>query len=244
MKYADMIALTGEGAAHPGGFEGTVRLLKAFPFPQGSTILEVGCGTGRTACYLAELGYSVTALDHNPRMLAKARARARVEQADVRFVEGDLAYLPFEDNTFDYVFAESVTLFVDPDAAFSEYARVLAPGGRLFDRELFGKRKNRKLENKMRELYGIHSLPLIGDWVERLRAAGLTHPQVWADEGRAQPLPGTQDAIPWGDPNQILDVSRLMDPEVTDFMEQNQSFISQYGTELSYAVLIGSKPAG
>ncbi|ANS74188.1 hypothetical protein AWM70_06000 [Paenibacillus yonginensis] len=240
MNYAEIIALTGEGAAHPGGFEGTVKLLESIQVPPGAKLLEVGCGTGRTACYLASLGFMVTAVDQNPRMLAKARARARVEEVEVQFLEGDVLHLPFQDKTFDFVFAESVTIFVEPDTALNEYARVLAPGGKLFDRELFATRPNQQLEERMRGLYGIDSLPTVGEWVERLRAAGFRQPMVWAGEGKSPQLFGAQSAA-WYDPHQIMDISQLTNPEVIQFFEQNQAFIRDYGQELGYAVLVGSR---
>ncbi|MFI9526595.1 class I SAM-dependent methyltransferase [Micromonospora rosaria] len=56
------------------------------PAPAGRRLLDVGCGTGRDAGYLAGLGWAVTGLDISPRMLAYARQR----HPDVRFVEADL----------------------------------------------------------------------------------------------------------------------------------------------------------
>jgi len=46
-------------------------------FPPGSSVLELGCGTGTDALLLAEHGVRVTALDTSPGMLALARAKAR-----------------------------------------------------------------------------------------------------------------------------------------------------------------------
>lgn len=41
--------------------------------PVGSAVLDAGCGTGRISLRLAELGYLVTGVDNDPRMLALAR---------------------------------------------------------------------------------------------------------------------------------------------------------------------------
>lgn len=44
--------------------------------PPGARVLDAGCGTGRVAIRLAELGYDVTGVDVDPSMLAVARDRA------------------------------------------------------------------------------------------------------------------------------------------------------------------------
>jgi SAM-dependent methyltransferase len=56
----------------------------------GSRILDAGCGTGRVAIRLAELGYDVVGVDVDASMLAVARREA----PDLLWVQGDLAALP------------------------------------------------------------------------------------------------------------------------------------------------------
>jgi SAM-dependent methyltransferase len=55
----------------------------------GARVLDAGCGTGRVAIELARRGYSVTGVDVDPRMLAKARSLS----AGVDWQEADLADL-------------------------------------------------------------------------------------------------------------------------------------------------------
>lgn len=53
-------------------------------------IIDLGCGTGRHALLLADLGYHVTGVDRSAPMLEKARARAAEKpQAVLSFLEGD-----------------------------------------------------------------------------------------------------------------------------------------------------------
>ncbi|RYG24585.1 class I SAM-dependent methyltransferase [bacterium] len=64
-------------------------LLSLFALPTGSSILDVGCGTGRHAVELAKRGYRVTGIDLSEGMLNVARAKAAVEGVDVKFVQAD-----------------------------------------------------------------------------------------------------------------------------------------------------------
>jgi SAM-dependent methyltransferase len=55
--------------------------------------LDVGCGTGTQAVYLAEHGWQVTAVDAVERALTRARRRAEQRGVEVRWVAGDVASL-------------------------------------------------------------------------------------------------------------------------------------------------------
>src|SRR5437870_6043382 len=62
-------------------------LLSSLPEP-GSSILDVGAGTGAMALLAAELGFRVTALDLSEGMLSKARAKAEDRGLEVGFLLG------------------------------------------------------------------------------------------------------------------------------------------------------------
>jgi SAM-dependent methyltransferase len=55
--------------------------------------LDVGCGTGRDAIYLAKHGWQVTAVDFAGAAIAKARQRAAGESVQVQWVTGDVSSL-------------------------------------------------------------------------------------------------------------------------------------------------------
>jgi SAM-dependent methyltransferase len=56
--------------------------------------LDIGCGTGTQAVYLARLGWRVTAIDAVGRPLARARARAGAAGVAVDWLKADVADLP------------------------------------------------------------------------------------------------------------------------------------------------------
>ena len=56
--------------------------------------LDLGCGTGSHAVYLAGHGWEVTAVDNVERALQQARARATAHEVTVEWVNGDVARLP------------------------------------------------------------------------------------------------------------------------------------------------------
>lgn len=70
---------------------------------QGSTVLDVGTGTGRAALLLAGKGARVSGVDASEEMLAVARQRAAGQHLDVAFAQGDVHALDFADESFDLV---------------------------------------------------------------------------------------------------------------------------------------------
>lgn len=120
---------------HLGGRRATDRLVELCVIEPGSTVLEIGCGVGITACYLARrVGCAVNSIDVNESMVAWARRRAERDGLTDRiaFSVADAHDLPFRDASFDAVISESVTAFVsDRKQAVQEYERVLKPGGRI-----------------------------------------------------------------------------------------------------------------
>ena len=96
--------------------------------PDGCRVLDVGCGTGRLLCLLAERGAVGSGVEVAPEMVAVAR-RAN-PQMDIR--EGTAEDLPFDDGAFDLVVTCLAYHHLDvPEQFLAEAARVLVPGGRL-----------------------------------------------------------------------------------------------------------------
>jgi malonyl-CoA O-methyltransferase len=94
------------------------------------TVLDLGCGTGRHALWLAAAGATVTAVDFSEKMLAEARRKPG--STAIRFLAHDLAEpLPFPAGAFDLVVSGLVLEHLrDLDAFFGEVRRVLRADGR------------------------------------------------------------------------------------------------------------------
>jgi ubiquinone/menaquinone biosynthesis C-methylase UbiE len=158
-SYLDMLAEIGY-ARHIGGKGATDRLIKKANIKKGSKVLDVGCGLGKTSCRLAtEQGCTVTGIDIMPKMITQAKLTAKKAGVGdkVTFMEGDARKLPFEDNSFDTVLVESVTIFVEDIArAIAEYNRVVKPGGAVCDNEVCITRKSTdELKNDIKDLEAI-----------------------------------------------------------------------------------------
>jgi arsenite methyltransferase len=118
---------------HMGGIGATDEIAELCQIGEASYVLDVGCGAGVTACYLAkEYGCRVVGVDILAKMVERSRERAvklGVEDR-VEFRVADAQELPFEDEIFDTVLTESVTAFPkDKPKAVKEYARVTKTGG-------------------------------------------------------------------------------------------------------------------
>jgi ubiquinone/menaquinone biosynthesis C-methylase UbiE len=104
-------------------------------YPDGSTVLEAGCGIGAQTLALARNSPAarITSIDVSSGSIAQARQRAaEAGIANVVFREADILALPYEPQSFDHVFVCFVLEHLpDPALALERLARVLKPGGSL-----------------------------------------------------------------------------------------------------------------
>jgi ubiquinone/menaquinone biosynthesis C-methylase UbiE len=117
---------------HARGLPATVELADLLPIGSGQHILDIGCGIGGPARYLAKcFGCRVSGVDiTGPFVEAANKLNVLLKmdgQVEVRL--GDGQHLPYGDGMFDGGYAQHVTMSVaDRDRFFGEAFRVLRPG--------------------------------------------------------------------------------------------------------------------
>ena len=109
-------------------------LLRSLTF---TDVLDAATGTGRYACYLAENGKRVAAVDFSQKMLAEARKKAEERKLSIDFRCEDISGLSFADSSFDLVIcALSLAHVDDLKKPIKEFVRVLRSGGYLIITDL------------------------------------------------------------------------------------------------------------
>lgn len=127
-----------------------VELVEDGEVGPGATAVDLGCGGGLEAVYLAREGLRVIGVDLSPSALVRARSRAGGERLDLVWCAGDVRSLPLAATSVDLVLDRGCFHLFEPTTRPSYAAqihRILRPGGRFLlrgarhddeDRGLFG----------------------------------------------------------------------------------------------------------
>ncbi|MED4716750.1 class I SAM-dependent methyltransferase [Bacillus badius] len=174
--YLDFLSKFGVGGAHPGGLDLTQEILKNEKISESSRILDVGCGTGQTAAYLADrYGASIIGMDINPIMIDKAKKRIKQCQLPVEIIQGSIENCPLPDGQFDLILSESVLAFADKPRSLHEIFRLLKQGGRFVANELtINQQLNSTYTEEIQQFYGLDSVFTEKDWLSLLEKTGFT----------------------------------------------------------------------
>lgn len=104
------------------------------PLGPGTRVLELGCGPGRNAVWLAEQGCSVDALDLSATAVAWGRERAAAAGVDVRFARADIFAWEPPAERYDLVYDSGCFHHLPPHRRVSYRSlleRTVRPGGRF-----------------------------------------------------------------------------------------------------------------
>lgn len=133
---------TGRVGTATAWFDATLETVTPYFVHQGRLLdlqpddvfLDVACGTGAFLRWHAAHVQRVAGIDHSAAALSVARRllAGRLRAGTAEIVEGDVAELPWPDQTFTAVLSNCVDCYPDKqERAFAEMYRVLRPGGRL-----------------------------------------------------------------------------------------------------------------
>jgi ubiquinone/menaquinone biosynthesis C-methylase UbiE len=135
----------GMTVVHPGGFEATRRLAESCKIGEGTRVIDIACGKGTSAVYLAEgFGCNVVGIDIAEDLVSQAKALARQRGLDGRisFRVGDALDLPFKDGEFDVAVSQAMLVLVgDKERSVKEALRVVKLDGHLGWLELSWKKE-------------------------------------------------------------------------------------------------------
>lgn len=126
--------------------------LSGIPEDFSGRLLEVPVGTGvlTMPVYQALSHADITCLDYSTDMMERAKRRA---PGNIKFVQGDVGSLSFEDESFDIVLSlNGFHAFPDKEAAYRETYRVLKPGG-VFCGCFYVKGQNRRTDWFIENIY-------------------------------------------------------------------------------------------
>ena len=117
---------------HIGGREATAHAVAKMDLDAGSRVLDVGCGIGGAARFIAtQVGCRVTGVDITPEFIEVARRLTELTGLDgkIAFEVASALDMPFEDGSFDAAITLHVAMNIpDRAALYGEIARVMKPG--------------------------------------------------------------------------------------------------------------------
>ena len=136
---------TSDDCPHPEAMENTNAIMaEAVALTPQTRVLDLGCGYGSTARYLAaNFGCHVTGTNISEKELELARERGQEAGLDrlLSFEYGDFHSLPYADDSYDVVWSQEAFLHAaDKNAVLSECRRVLKPDGVLIFTDILVRR--------------------------------------------------------------------------------------------------------
>ncbi|PLT35990.1 class I SAM-dependent methyltransferase [Bacillus sp. V5-8f] len=241
-SYQDALAFYQIEGAHPGGFALTKLILEREDIGCQTQILDAGCGTGQTSAYLVKtFGCNVFAIDAHSEMIKAATGRFTKEKLLVTLSEGSLEELPFPENSFDYIIAESSTAFTDIETTLAEYFHVLKSGGILINVDMTAEQSLKSQEKS--EIMGFYEMKDIlteDEWLDAFDHAGFEEVDILKANSIMEEL--EEYIVEENEPPPEMLLINNIDPQIEAIIETHHHLLMTYGEKLGYRVFRVKKP--
>ncbi|HDX9579982.1 TPA: methyltransferase domain-containing protein [Bacillus pseudomycoides] len=235
-SYLDFLAAFGVGSAHPGGFTLTKQILAQLSLGPHTKLLEIGCGTGRTASYIVkQYGAAVSAVEMNETMLKKAKKRWNKDGVNIELIKGSAEALPFRDEMFHIVLGESVLAFTNKRKTIDGCYRVLQQDGVLLVIEMVAEQHlSVHEEEQIIDLYGMEQLLTEWEWVTLFQEAQFTTVRVLGGGTIAETISAHVEQPEW-------DISDVISQDLYEAWIAHEQILQQYKHRLGHRIFICQK---
>lgn len=105
--------------------------------PETGNCLDMGCGSGNEAIFLAQCGYNVTGIDFSEKALEIADKKARTNKVEIKWMSEDVTNINLIGSTFDFINDRGCFHHINENERqkyADETGRLLKPGGHLLIR--------------------------------------------------------------------------------------------------------------
>lgn len=174
---SDAVGLVLGESMHPGGTALTARLAELLDLDDRSTVLDVACGRGASAVYLAQtVGCHVIGVEYGAANVDAARGAAEAAGVAARctFRIGDAEALPLNDDDVDAIICEcALCTFPDKPVAVREFARVVRPRGNVGIADVTSSGHQPGLEDLLAWVACVAGARPVADYARLLREGGF-----------------------------------------------------------------------
>ena len=233
---------------HPGGMKATRKLIDSCHIHKNTTVLDIACGKGTTAVYLAQnYGCQVVGIDISEDLVAQSIALAKRKHVEdkVTFHVGDALNMPFSDDEFDVAISQAILILVsDKKKAIQEALRVTKPGGYIGWLELSWKKPPTKefLDGVSNVIcaYCMLGVETFENWEKIFREAGVKQLEVIVS---SMEFSGMRCMIA---DEGFLNASRIIyrylsNSRIRKRMNTTNRFFGENGEYFGYGIYIGRK---
>jgi ubiquinone/menaquinone biosynthesis C-methylase UbiE len=233
---------------HPGGLRATQRLSESCNIDKNKRVLDIACGKGTTAVYLAlKYGCPVVGIDISENLISESIALSRRKGLEhlVSFQVADALDLPFSDNEFDVAIGQAMLILVtDKNEAVEEALRVTKPGGHVGWLELSWKEQPTKefMDGVSNVLcaYCMQNVLTFEDWQELFRKAGVKHFETVASNLEFQGMRGMMRDEGFLTVSKIM-FRYLMKSRVRKRMKTMNRFFRENNQYFGFGIYFGNK---